>query len=208
MANSLSDQIVWASGSNGTYLRTIDGGNSWNYGVIVDSLDFRDIHAFDENRAVVLSAGSPALIFLTEDGGDTWDLRYENHDPRIFFDAMDFGSETDGIAFADAIDGYFHIITSNDGGRNWDYLKSSPSALSNEGGFAASGTNMIITTDGTILIGTTAGRLLQSSDNGFSWSSEQSLLESTESTAGIFSLAEDNNHIVMCWLIVAMRSNY
>ncbi len=59
--------IVWVSGSGGTYVRTVDGGNSWN----VDSVpghtdyDFRDIEAFDANTAVMMSAGRPAIIMKT-----------------------------------------------------------------------------------------------------------------------------------------------
>ena len=44
----LANGVAWASGTHGTYLRTIDGGKSWQVGQVPDtnSLDFRDVEAF------------------------------------------------------------------------------------------------------------------------------------------------------------------
>ena len=38
----VSALICWASGSGGTWLKTLDGGSTWEHGVIagLDSLDF------------------------------------------------------------------------------------------------------------------------------------------------------------------------
>ena len=80
----VNENIVWVTGSKGTYMRTLDAGVTWKIGVIVDSLDFRDVHAFDKNNAVVISSGSPATIFKTTDGGDTWRITYENRDERVW----------------------------------------------------------------------------------------------------------------------------
>jgi photosystem II stability/assembly factor-like uncharacterized protein len=76
----ISETIAWASGSSGTFTRTIDGGKTWQTDTIpgVTSLDFRDIQAFDENTAIVISAGRPAKIFKTIDGGKNWDEKYSN----------------------------------------------------------------------------------------------------------------------------------
>ena len=50
-----------ASGSNGTYLRTTDGGKSWTDGKVkgFETLDFRDIEAFDKNTAIIMSIDAP-----------------------------------------------------------------------------------------------------------------------------------------------------
>lgn len=37
-----------------------------------EEIDFRDVEAFSDREAVLLSAGSPLLIFHTMDGGQTW----------------------------------------------------------------------------------------------------------------------------------------
>jgi photosystem II stability/assembly factor-like uncharacterized protein len=197
---ALDEQTVWLSGSNGTYMRTTDGGITWKNGSIIDSIDFRDIHAFDKDRAIMISAGTPALIYKTTDGGINWSLKYKNEDKRIFFDAFDFWDQSNGIAFSDAIDGRFFIITTIDGGETWSQLMSAPEASENEGGFAASGTNMVTFGENEIWLGTTTGRILHSFDRGISWSEEMSPLENIEnSAAGIFSLAfsEDGNGIMV-----------
>src|SRR3954454_12374327 len=43
-----SEKVVWASGTHGTYVKTIDGGQHWNVAQVPDSasLDFRDVQAF------------------------------------------------------------------------------------------------------------------------------------------------------------------
>ncbi len=69
----VSRDVVWASGSEGTVLRTVDGGRTW-LDVSppgTDGLQFRDVEAFDARRAVVLSIGEGAdsRIYRTEDGG-------------------------------------------------------------------------------------------------------------------------------------------
>ena len=75
--SAVSDQVAWASGSAGTVIRTIDGGQTWEDVSVpeTDTLQYRDIEAFDANTAIILSAGSPAKIFKTEDGGKTWTIR-------------------------------------------------------------------------------------------------------------------------------------
>ena len=51
--------VVWASGHGGTYVRTTDGGTTWEAGMVpdADTLQFRDVHAFDANTAYLLGAG-------------------------------------------------------------------------------------------------------------------------------------------------------
>src|SRR5208282_2509017 len=52
--------VAWASGTNGTVLRTEDGGYLWQTCTIppgAEKLDFRGIQAFDEDTAIVMSSG-------------------------------------------------------------------------------------------------------------------------------------------------------
>src|SRR5690606_8757830 len=55
-----SENVVWASGTAGTILRTIDGGANWERRAAPggDSLQFRDIHGFGPDTAFVLSIGN------------------------------------------------------------------------------------------------------------------------------------------------------
>ena len=63
--------IVWASGSNGVILRSTDDGKTWKQLSIAGGgdLDFRDIEAFDEDTAYVMSSGDgdKSRIYKTTD---------------------------------------------------------------------------------------------------------------------------------------------
>src|SRR5262245_36605185 len=53
----VNEQVVWLSGSKGTFVHTTDGGTTWKAGRVpgADSLQFRDVHAVDANTAYLLS---------------------------------------------------------------------------------------------------------------------------------------------------------
>ena len=78
----LSNQVAWASGTHGTYLRTEDGGNSWQAAQVAgaESLDFRDVEAFSADFAYLLSAGpgDQSRIYKTTDAGKNWTLHFTN----------------------------------------------------------------------------------------------------------------------------------
>ena len=188
----IDENTAWASGANGTVLRTIDGGTSWHDVSVpgADSVDFRDIEGLEAEEAIILSAGSPGLIYKTIDGGNSWQLVHEDKRPEIFFDAMDFWDSKSGIAFSDAIDGQVVIISTNDYGESWQTLPG-PDALPGEGGFAASGT--CLTTGGDskvwIALGTPNSRVMYSADRGKSWEVFNTPMAQDVAGAGIFSLA-------------------
>src|SRR5947208_1591342 len=56
----VNEKIVWASGTGGAVIRTIDGGKTWNVITVpgAEKLDLRDIEAFDANTAYILSIGN------------------------------------------------------------------------------------------------------------------------------------------------------
>src|SRR5262245_53883446 len=84
----VDSKVVWASGTQGTVLRTIDGGRTWQAKSIPGTLDldFRDIHAVDERTAHALSSGEgeKSRIYRTTDGGNTWTVQHINRDPKGF----------------------------------------------------------------------------------------------------------------------------
>lgn len=194
----VSDKVVWASGTKGTFIRTIDGGKTWNVGHVpgAEKLDFRDVEAFGADTAYLLSAGSGAAsrIFKTVDGGRNWTQQFVMGDPKGFLDALAFWNEKAGLALGDPVNGRFQLFTTDDGGANWRPLESPnmPAALPNEGCFAASGSCLV--THGTQNVwfatgGAKVARVFHSSDRGQSWTvSETPLIAGVES-AGIFSIA-------------------
>src|SRR5919109_5373606 len=121
--SAVDAKVAWASGSNGTYLKTVDGGATWQAATVpgAESLDFRDVEAFDASTAYLISIGEgeKSRIYKTTDGGRDWKLQFTNHNPKAFFDAMAFWDADRGIALSDPVDGRFLIIRTSDGGATW-----------------------------------------------------------------------------------------
>ncbi|MGH9372568.1 MAG: WD40/YVTN/BNR-like repeat-containing protein [Vicinamibacterales bacterium] len=190
--SAVSERVVWASGAGGTVIRTEDGGTSWKALRVPDAetLDFRDVDAVDERTAYVLSIGhgDASRIYKTTDAGATWVLQFRNEDSKAFFDAMVFSDRRTGFALSDAVDGQLVLSRTTDGAR-WSRVlaKDLPPALAGEGAYAASGTNLAIQGD-SIWFGTTASRVIRSTDRGVTWTAASTPLPSGTS-AGIFSIA-------------------
>jgi hypothetical protein len=144
--SAVDGSVAWASGREGTVLRTLDGGKHWTQVSVPDAkdLDFRDIEAFDANSAVVLSIGpgEASRVYRTEDGGNHWTLALKNTDERAFFDCMVFDG-VNGWMLGDPVEGRYQIRTTQDGGRTWELEADGPVAKKDEAAFAASGTCII-----------------------------------------------------------------
>ena len=185
----------WASGSGGTFLRTTDGGETWITGSVpgAEELDFRDVHAFDANTALLLSAGSPGEIWRTEDGGQTWTRTHSDTTEDVFFDALGFGDRRHGMAFSDPVDGAFLLLSTTDAGRSWNRVDPArlPPPIDGEAGFAASGTCLAALGKRRIWVGTggSAARVLRTTDGGASWSVAATPLRQGEASSGVFSVA-------------------
>jgi len=191
--SAVSSDIAWASGREGTVLRTVDGGKHWQAMKVpgAGELDFRDVEGFDADTAVVLSIGpgEASRVYRTEDGGKSWTLSLQNKDQRAFFDCMAFEGDK-GWMMGDPVDGRFQIYATQDGGRNWKLLHTGPKAEEGEAAFAASGTCIAIVQD-ALMIGTggSHARLHVSRDGGSTWNASDSGMSRRKPEAGVFSLA-------------------
>jgi len=196
---AVDSKTAWASGSSGTFARTIDGGKTWQVAKVpgADDTDFRDIEAFDENTAIVFGIESPAKFYKTTDGGKNWKLVYQNDEKGIFFSAASFYNKKEAIALSDPVDSKFFIVKTNDGGDSWTklYEQNFPGAIEGEGIFAASGTNIAMPDENKIIFvtGCTAARVFISTDKGANWSYVYAPLESGSGSNGIFSIAMKND---------------
>lgn len=194
--SAVSDNVVWASGTGGMVGRSINGGNTWEWHQVkaCDSCDWRSLYAFNDQKAVVINAGEPAHVFLTEDGGQSWKQVYFNATPGIFFDAVAFYNEREGIAIGDPMQQHFAVLRTHDGGNTWqmDTPGQSPEAAAGESIFAASGTSLIARSGLTLFVtGGTVSRLHQLS--GTRWSSRPLPLLQGQPSTGAFSVAFLNN---------------
>jgi hypothetical protein len=153
--HSLGNGIAWASGSDGTILRTIDDGAHWQLCSIppdAEKLDFRGIQAFDEKTAIVMSTGKGALsrLYKTTDGCQTWKRVFTNPDAEGSWDAFSMPNAGNGMLLGDPINGGFSvrlIVTGKidkliDAGH--PSLKADPTL---QGAFAASNSALFILKD-------------------------------------------------------------
>jgi photosystem II stability/assembly factor-like uncharacterized protein len=177
--SAVNDRVVWVSGTQGTYLRTTDGGATWTAGRVpgADSLQFRDVHAVDANTAYLLSIGngSQSRIYKTTDAGARWTLQFTNRDSAGFYDCMDFWDSRRGIVIGDALGDSIAVLTTTDGGAHWTRIPpaSLPKAQPNEGSFAASGTCLVTRPGGHAWIVASNpdhGRVLHTANYGRTWS--------------------------------------
>lgn len=192
-------ETVWAAGSGGHVARSTDGGATWALMTVpgADSLQFRDVHAFDGREAFVLSIGNgpDSRIFHTADGGATWTLSFRNNDPDAFFDCLSFWDRRRGVAFSDSHDGEFTLIRTLDGGATWERIDTArvPDARPGEGAFASSGTCVVTRPGGPGWFATGASgvdtRVIRTADYGDRWAAAPTPIPSPSSTGGIFSLA-------------------
>jgi photosystem II stability/assembly factor-like uncharacterized protein len=189
--------IAWASGAHGTYLRTTDAGKTWWSAQVpgAESLDFRDVEAFNADVAYLLAAGpgDQSRIYKTTNAGKTWSLQFTNKDPKGFFDCMAFWTPTHGIAVGDPVDNKFELITTEDGGKNWKPIPNNnlPPAITGEGAFAASGTCITVQGKKNVWFATggKAARVFRSTNAGRTWTVADTPIVHGADSAGIFSIA-------------------
>ncbi len=190
-----SPRVAWATGTDGGYVRTVDGGATWRTGTIpgADALFLVDVHAVSADTAIVPGTrfdGGLARIYRTDDGGRSWRVVHEDARAGAFYDGLACWDARHCVAFGDPVDGRLTVVRTGDG-ETWVPASSVPDALPGEAGFAASGT--AIATAGTrrAWIGTGGGeraRVYRTDDGGVTWTAVETPLPAGP-TAGIFGIA-------------------
>jgi photosystem II stability/assembly factor-like uncharacterized protein len=191
----VNPQVVWASGRNGTFTVTTDGGKTWKAGVVpgAETLQFRDVQAFSAKVAYLLSIGDNPTdfrIYKTTDGGATWTMQFMNQNPGAFYDGFAFWTPQRAIAISDSVNGVFPDLRTTDGTTWQSISQNMPPAQPGEGSFASSGT--CVTTqggrNGWIVTGVaTVARVLITNDLGNNWEAANLPLVSSPS-AGAFTV--------------------
>lgn len=196
---AVSESIGWVGGSKGTILHTTNGGKTWEPKRIpaTETLDFRDIHAFDAYTALAMSAGEAAegkaRMYRTTDGGRNWQLVFQTFQKGVFLDGLDFWDATHGLCFGDPVDGKFYLLSTDDGGKTWREVPRTafPPMLPGEAAFAASGTSVVVLKNSRLAwIGTGGGpfaRVFRTADRGRTWQVAQTPMPAGASS-GIFGL--------------------
>lgn len=192
-------EVIWACGSNGTWLRSADRGKTWTHGVVdgAETMDFRGIRPLDDNTAVMISIGpaekGQARIYRTTDAGAHWTEVFHGTKAGMFFDAIQFWDKQHGIVVSDPVEGKFAILLTDDGGRSWREAprEHMPDALPKEGVFAASNSGLAVSGNSAAWFGTGGAgkaRVFRTNDRGKTWTVVDTPIAADTASAGIFSL--------------------
>jgi photosystem II stability/assembly factor-like uncharacterized protein len=196
--SAVSPKVVWISGEKGTYARTTDGGTTWKVAVVpgAATMDFRDVHAFSEQSALLMSAGSGAAskIYKTTNGGATWRLVYTNPDSAGFYDCMAFFDEARGLVIGDSYQGNMAMLATGNAGLTWRRVPPAdlPPPFPGEGSFASSGTCLVAQRTGFAWGVTTRGRVIRTDNFGATWSVSTAMTTASD-TVGLTSVTFRDN---------------
>ncbi len=185
----INNSLAYA-GNNGIF-----GNIDLNSGKIMESIQKYDT-ILPEFRAVahttsdffMLSVANPALLYKTGSDGKM-ELVYSEVDEAVFYDAMTFWNDQEGIAIGDSFNGCLSVIITRDGGNTWNKIPCSdlPDGIDGEGAFAASNTNIAVVGDKT-WIATTSSRIYFSDDKGKTWEIQATPIVKDAPTEGIYSI--------------------
>lgn len=193
----LNENVIWASGSGGTVVRSLDGGETWNVSQIpgAEENDFRSIHAWNADSAMVFGIAGPDFAYATSDGGDSWRVVYADTTSGLFFNSLKFANANLGLAVSDPVDGKFVVLRTEDGGESWRQVSQIPRAEAGEANFAASNSciEFLPTGKAWMVSGGTTARVFYSEDFGQTWQVNNPPMIRGEASAGIFSVAFKNN---------------
>jgi photosystem II stability/assembly factor-like uncharacterized protein len=198
-------RVAWASGTGGTFVVTTNGGATWRAGVVpgAQDLEFRDVEGISERVAYLMAAGpgEASRIYKTEDGGATWTLQFENHNPSAFYDCFAFWDQKSGVTFSDAVSGVFPAIRTTDG-TTWQNIGARlPAAQDGEAAFAASGTCVAVQGGKRAWIatgGAAKARVLTTTDGGNTWQAHDTpITQGTPISGGISIAFRDPHHGIL-----------
>ncbi|WP_348261891.1 hypothetical protein P8935_19060 [Telmatobacter sp. DSM 110680] len=209
--HSIGNGIAWASGTNGTVLRTEDGGYVWQSCTVppgAEKLDFRGIQAFDANTAIVMSSGKGDLsrLYKTTDGCHSWNLIFTNPDKDGFWDAIVLNRfDKDGELLGDPVSGKFALWETEDKGMTWERVQAKGlDAGTDEGAFAASNSSLLLDESfgtGFVTGGPVGARIFYSEDTSMRgmFSVQHLPLSGGSPASGAFSI---ENREWCCWVAV------
>ena len=192
--NAKGNIEVWYAGSRGQYGYTEDMGAHW----IMDSLKltndstahFRSI-AKNKHNTFLLSVDRPANLFQSNNRGETWKLAYEEDVPGVFYDAMTFWDDKEGIAIGDPTDDCMSVILTRSSGFAWKKVpcEKLPPVMDGEAAFAASNSNIAVHGNHAWFVtGGQRARVFHSPDRGLSWEVFDTPIKQGGQMTGIFSV--------------------
>lgn len=161
--------------------------------------------AKSKNHLFALSIENPSYLYKMDinkkDGLANKKLVYTEEGEKVFYDAIAFFDDKNGIAVGDPTENCLSIITTNNGGNIWTKIacENLPKTVNGEACFAASNTNIAIQgKQAWIISGGMQSRVFHTADLGNSWKVYNTpLVYGKESTGGYsIAFADENNGII------------
>lgn len=187
----MGDNLAFAA-NNGIYGMYDSQKQIWKTNVQkYDTLapEFRAV-ASTSTDFFMLSVADPALLYKTGDSGKM-ELVYKEENEKVFYDAMSFWNDEEGIAMGDPVENCLSIIITRDAGKTWNKIacENLPAAEEGEAAFAASNSNIAIQGNKTwILSGGMKSRIFFSADKGETWEVYETPIIQGSATQGGYSL--------------------
>ena len=156
-------------------------------------LQFRAI-ARTSQAVFVLSIENPAVLYkigYKNDEATNIEEVYLENKEGVFYDAMAFWNDKEGIAVGDPTGKCLSVITTNDGGNTWKKLPCNmlPKVEKGEAAFAASNTNIkVLGNQVWIVSGGKKARVFYSKDKGKSWEVFKTPMIQGKAMTGIYSV--------------------
>ncbi len=190
----IDENKVWFAANNGK-VGLIDGDTPKLATIKYEDsvLQFRAIAA-RENSVFVLSIANPALLYKIGFNGEeatNIELVYTENGSNVFYDALAFFNDKEGIAMGDPTDGCLSIIKTVDGGNTWKKIacENLPPIFEGEAAFAASNSNIaIIGSTVWICTGGKKARVFKSEDKGETWKVYDTPIIQGKAMTGIYSI--------------------
>ncbi|MBU2526056.1 MAG: oxidoreductase [Bacteroidetes bacterium] len=189
-----NDSTVWFGSDQGIIGTLI--GHTPKVATISYNDTLLAIRSIAKNKSAVflLNAGTPAKLYKSYfDGQEIALLKdvYTETGDAVFYDAMSFWDDMNGIAIGDPTAGCMSVILTTNGGLSWHKIPCNklPKTLSGEAAFAASNTN-VATYGSHAWIGTggKAARIMHTADRGKTWEVIETPIVSGGAMTGIYSL--------------------
>ena len=156
--------------------------------------------SYTKESVYALSVENPALLYQFKN--NKLAIVYKEENEKVFYDAMQFFDESNGIAMGDPTADCLSILITRDGGNSWGKMDCShlPKMEAGEAAFAASNTNIaIVGKNAWIVTGGLKARVFHTADMGLTWKVYDTPIVQGKNTTGIYSVAfSDENHGIIC----------
>ena len=124
--HAVDAQRAWAVGGPvggyGVILHTVNGGKTWTRmgdAGTIPNVELNGVSALDDN--IVWISGSPGVVLLTTDGGQTWTVRDTGYPEAVFQMIAAADAQTAWAVGATSVagDGWVLLAATTDGGATW-----------------------------------------------------------------------------------------